>query len=125
MEKTLRAKLREAISRDLVPELKQRGFTGPDKIAGNKIDHEYVRKSPKQLEVLSIQFDKYQRPRFILNTHIDPAEGCGKAMEGRAAYRDSAGLLQVAALALELGSAPILQYGNVFSVPRPQGKTRQ
>ena len=73
--KTLRAICREEISRRLVPELKRRGFAGPDEIRGNALVHEFERKTEKQQELLSIQFDKHQRPRFILNAQIDPPEG--------------------------------------------------
>ena len=72
---TLRAKFREAISLRLVPELKRRGFVGPEKIKGNAVLHDFVRHSGTQTESLSIQFDKRQRPRFILNVHVEPAEG--------------------------------------------------
>lgn len=73
--KTLRAICREEISRRLVPELKRRGFAGPDEIRGNALVHQFERKTEKQQELLSIQFDKHQRPRFILNAQIDPPEG--------------------------------------------------
>ena len=72
---TLRARCRDEITRRLVPEIKRRGFVGPDEIRGSTVAHSFERKTPKQLDRLSIQFDKHQRPRFILNAQIDPPEG--------------------------------------------------
>jgi hypothetical protein len=40
---TLRAELHEALSTRLVPELKRRGFSGPDEIGGNAILHDFTR----------------------------------------------------------------------------------
>src|SRR5689334_14425670 len=63
--KTVRSICREEITQRLVPEIKRRGFVGPDEIGGNALVHQFERKTEKQHELLSIQFDKHQRPRFI------------------------------------------------------------
>jgi hypothetical protein len=72
---TLRAKLREAVTRRLLPELKRRGFTGPEKISGNALAYEFSRARAERDERLSVQFEKKQRPRFILNIWIEPPGG--------------------------------------------------
>lgn len=72
---TARGKLRDAIERRLIPALKARGFTGADRINGNRVSHEYRRPRGAYVEFVSIQFEKRQRPRFVLNLWIEPPEG--------------------------------------------------
>jgi len=72
---TLRAKLRETVAARLVPELKRRGFSGPDKIGGIAISHEFRRMTNGRDERLSVQFEKRQRPRFVLNIWVEPPGG--------------------------------------------------
>jgi hypothetical protein len=67
--------LREALSEELVPVLLTAGFDGPRKISGNSILHEYRRQTSSAVQVLSIQLEKNQRPRFILIFHQEPPEG--------------------------------------------------
>ena len=79
---TLRAKLREAVTKRLVPELERRGFTGPDKISGNAISHDFLRKRSGRDERLSVQFEKRQMPRFILNVWVKPPSSIENPVEG-------------------------------------------
>lgn len=83
---SIRSKLRAALTRRLVPELRQRGFMGEDAIRGTALVYEYVRSKPDQLERLTLQFDKRLRPRFIVNLQIDPPGGWSD-------YRRHGGLL--------------------------------
>ncbi len=92
MSKTIRKTLREELTARFVPALRQRGFNGPDRISGNGLLHEFRRSRGGVVHVLSLQFDKYQRPRFILNVHVEPPEGLepvmargGTVVSGRAA----------------------------------------
>jgi hypothetical protein len=72
---TARSKLRQALSEELVPVLLNRGFAGPAKIGGNSLLHEYRRTTESGVQVLSIQLEKNQLPRFVLNLHLEPKEG--------------------------------------------------
>lgn len=72
---TVRKRLRDEITSRLLPLLRERGFEGPDRIAGNATDHEFRRSAAAGTEVLTIQFEKYQRPRFIVNLWVEPPEG--------------------------------------------------
>jgi len=67
--------LRQALSDELVPVLLKSGFTGPPKIEGNSLFHEYRRTTPSGVHVLSIQLEKNQLPRFIVNLHLEPEAG--------------------------------------------------
>jgi len=79
---TARAKLRQALSEELVPVLRQSGFSGPATISGNSLLHEYRRTDGNFVQVLSIQLEKNQLPRFILIFHTEPAEGLERVMAG-------------------------------------------
>jgi hypothetical protein len=72
---TARSKLRQALSEELVPVLLNCGFAGPVKIGGNSLLHEYRRITERGVHVLSIQLEKNQLPRFVINLHIEPKEG--------------------------------------------------
>jgi hypothetical protein len=72
---TLRAKLRETVTNRFLPELKRRGFVGPEKIRGNAIFHDFSRSRNGMTERLGIQFEKRQKPRFILNAWVEPPDG--------------------------------------------------
>lgn len=72
---TVRSKLRQALSEELVPVLLGCGFAGPPKIVGNSLLHEYRRITESGVHVLSIQLEKNQLPRFVLNLHVEPKEG--------------------------------------------------
>ncbi len=73
--KTTRGKLRELLTERLVPLLFQAGFRGPQKISGNKLFHDYKRNVGESVQVLSIQFEKWQLPRFVINLEVEPPEG--------------------------------------------------
>jgi len=72
---TARAKLRNSISARLIPALKARGFSGPDKISGNIISQEFTRPKGSDTEIVDIQFEKRQKPRFVINLRIEPPGG--------------------------------------------------
>ena len=72
---TTRKKLRDQLTKHFIPALRQRGFTGPDTISGNSLLHTFCRRSGDSAHVLSVQFDKWQTPRFVLNLHIEPPGG--------------------------------------------------
>lgn len=74
MEST-RARLRQLLTERYVPLLLAAGFEGPPRITGNKLFHDYARKSDQGTHNLSIQFDKWQRPRFVINLHVLPPGG--------------------------------------------------
>jgi hypothetical protein len=76
---TARARLRSALSARLVPAILSAGFEGPRSIDGNKLLHEYRRRASScGTQVLGIQFEKRQRPRFVLNLHVEPSDGLEK-----------------------------------------------
>jgi hypothetical protein len=77
---TTRSKLRQALSEEFVPVLLSCGFAGPAKIGGNSLLHEYRRTTENGVHVLSIQLEKNQLSRFILNLHIEPKEGIERVM---------------------------------------------
>lgn len=72
---TTRRKLREELTTRLVPLLRQRGFEGPERIAGNALFHDFRRPPAAGVDVLSILFDKYQRPRCVFNVWVEPPDG--------------------------------------------------
>ena len=72
---TARSRLRQALSEELVPVLLNSGFAGPATIKGNALLHEYRRPAGRGVQVLSIQLEKNQLPRFILMFHVEPEEG--------------------------------------------------
>lgn len=72
---TIRKKLHEELTRRFLPALRARGFVGPDRINGNALIHEFRRSASSGFHILSIQLDKWQRPRFVLNLHVEPPEG--------------------------------------------------
>lgn len=72
---TTRKKLRDQLTKHFIPELRQRGFSGPTSIGGNGLMHIFSRPSGDGTQVLSLQFDKWQTPRFVLNLHIEPPGG--------------------------------------------------
>src|SRR5574341_452729 len=77
---TVRAKLRAALSERLVPALLSAGFRGPSVLQGNALIHEYRRSTNAGTHVLSIQFEKHQLPRFVLNFHVEPPGGINDLM---------------------------------------------
>jgi hypothetical protein len=72
---TIRAKLREELTRRFIPAVNGRGYVGPSVIAGNALFYEFRRPCPIGSQTLTLQLDKYQRPRFKLNLHVEPANG--------------------------------------------------
>jgi hypothetical protein len=72
---TTRARLQAAVSARLVPALRSAGFDGPSTIDGRALLVEYKRRSATGTQVVSIQFEKRYRPRFVLNFHVEPTEG--------------------------------------------------
>jgi hypothetical protein len=77
---TARKRLREELSTRFVPLLRQRGFEGPERLAGNAVSHDFRRRTATGVQVLSIQFEKYQRPRCVLNLWVAPPEGIEEAL---------------------------------------------
>ena len=67
--------MRAALSERLVPVLLAKGFGGPAQLKGNNLLHEYRRVTPQGTHVLTVQFEKYQRPRFLLGFYIEPPGG--------------------------------------------------
>src|SRR2546422_4803335 len=65
---TVRAKLRASLSKKLVPVLIAKGFRGPSDLKGNSLVHEYRRSTDQGTQVLEIQFEKRQLPRFVINS---------------------------------------------------------
>jgi hypothetical protein len=65
---------------ELVPLLLAAGFEGPRKITGNSLLHEYRRRIPGAVQVLSIQLERNQLPRFLLVFHIEPPEGLARVI---------------------------------------------
>ena len=91
---TARARLRVEIEKRFLPLLQDRGFAGPTKLNGNRILHEFTRPAASGTHELSIQFDKYQRPRAVINLAIVPLGGFerleqvgGTLIQGRATWR--------------------------------------
>jgi len=72
---TPRSALRAELTKQLVPALRALGFSGPQTISGNVLEHEYKRSGSAGTQILTLQLDKYQRPRFVLNLRVEPAEG--------------------------------------------------
>lgn len=96
---TARSRLRAAVTGTLIPALRSLGFEGPASIDGQALLHEYRRASSRGTHVLVIQFEKYKRPRFVLNLHIDPPEGLeqlraqgGTLVSGRVKAKPGPGL---------------------------------
>ncbi len=72
---TARARLRAALSEGVVPALLSKGYRGPAELKGNALVHEYRRSTPQGTQVLEIQFEKYQLPRFVINLYVEPPGG--------------------------------------------------
>lgn len=58
-----------------MPALRARGFTGPDRIAGNATWHAFRRAHPNGEQRIDLRLDGYARPRFTLDLHVVPPEG--------------------------------------------------
>jgi len=56
------------------------GYRGPSEIKGNALVHEYRRTAPRGTQVLQIQLDKRELPRFIINLYVEPSEGMQAVM---------------------------------------------
>jgi len=72
---TARGKLLGELTKQLIPALHERGFSGPAAIKGNRLLHEFRRKAGDSHHVLNVQLDKYQRPWFRIDLSIEPPEG--------------------------------------------------
>lgn len=88
---TIRMKLRDELTNRFVPALRELGFDGPNRIAGNSLKHAYRRVVSDGTQCLFISFDKWQRPRFALDFWIEPPDGMealrqhgGQFVQGRA-----------------------------------------
>lgn len=79
---TPRARLREELSKRLVPALLERGFTGPGRIAGNATWHEFDRAGPNGRQRIHLRLDGYGRPRFTLDLDVVPPDGADSVMLG-------------------------------------------
>jgi len=75
---TIRSALRGEINDRLLPALRALAFEGPPKISGNALIHEFTRKSQRGRDVLTIQFEKYGLPRFLIDLHVAPSDGLDK-----------------------------------------------
>jgi hypothetical protein len=78
---TIRKKLRDELTKRFVPALHELGFNGPDRISGNTLDHNYRRVVLNRIQILSIHFDKWQRPQFVLDFWIEPPDGFDALMQ--------------------------------------------
>jgi hypothetical protein len=74
-KQTARAKLRDLLTKRYVPLLFAAGFSGPNKISGNQLCHDFTRKAGEETHHLSIMFEKWQRPRFVVDLVIEPQGG--------------------------------------------------
>ena len=72
---TERSALRAELNRQLVPRLLGLGFSGPQTISGKSALHVYKRSASGGTHCLTVQLDKYGRPRFVLNLSVEPPEG--------------------------------------------------
>jgi len=72
---TARAKLRAELSQRLIPVLLAKGYRGPSELKGNALVHEYRRSTAQGTQVLEIQLEKYQLPRFVINLYVEPPGG--------------------------------------------------
>jgi hypothetical protein len=70
--RTLRAQLRDELSRRLVPRILEAGFDGPSAISGNAILHVYRRVRGSNHEAILVQLERSGLPRFILNIETAP-----------------------------------------------------
>ncbi|MEO5915845.1 MAG: hypothetical protein ABIS50_16535 [Luteolibacter sp.] len=70
-----RTKLRTEIEQRFLPLVRERGFKGPTKLNGNRTFHDFIRPTPDGRQCLSIQFEKYRKPRVILDLTIEPPGG--------------------------------------------------
>lgn len=73
-----------------MPALQARGFTGPQRIAGNAMWHEFRRPHPGGEQRLDLRLDKYARPRFTLDLHIVPPVGASSVTTGNVQPRRAA-----------------------------------
>jgi hypothetical protein len=55
--------------------LLSKGYRGPSELKGNALVHEYKRSTAQGTQVLEIQFEKYQLPRFVVNLYVEPTSG--------------------------------------------------
>ncbi|WP_043307129.1 hypothetical protein [Pseudomonas sp. ML96] len=65
--------LREQLRQHLLPWLETRGFVADQ--PQNALFWTYRREVGEQLQILEVQWDKYRRPRFILNYGTCPRQG--------------------------------------------------
>jgi hypothetical protein len=75
--KSKRALLREELSKRFIPYLRSRGFERVEAKADGRSTFPFgtlIRKRGTGSDIIEIQFDKYSRPKFILNFRKEPAE---------------------------------------------------
>lgn len=72
---SVRSKLREELTSQLIPILKESGFNGPEKISGNKLLHSFKRETGNRFHFVIIQLENRQKPRFLLNLEIYTNDG--------------------------------------------------
>jgi hypothetical protein len=75
--KSKRAFLREELSKRFMPYLRSRGFERTEAKADGRSTFPFgtlIRKLDTASDIIEIQFDKYSRPRFIINFRKDPPE---------------------------------------------------
>jgi len=51
------------------------GYQGPAELKGNTLVHEYRRSTPQGTQILEVQFEKHQLPRFVINLYVEPPGG--------------------------------------------------
>jgi len=78
---TARTTLRNELTSQLVPALQALGFSGPRAISGNALVHEYKRSSAGGTQVVTLQLEKYGRPRFVLTFCVEPPGGFDRVYE--------------------------------------------
>ena len=72
---TPRSLLRDELTKQLVPALRALGFTGPAAIGGSRLLHEFRRPGSTGTQTITLQLEKYGRPRFVLMLCVEPPEG--------------------------------------------------
>ena len=78
----LQTKIRSELDREFVPALLRLGFDGPDQLAGkSRQGYEYARATENGIQHLVIHFDKWKRPRFVLDFWVEPPDGVDALMQ--------------------------------------------
>lgn len=77
----LQTKLRCELDLEFVPALRGLGFEGPERLTGkSRQGYNYARTTEKGVQRLTVHFDKWKRPRFVLDFWVEPPEGIDALM---------------------------------------------